>query len=441
MLGGRRATNRDNELYIIEEGFRNGWIAPRVPARRTDRRVAVVGSGPAGLAAADLLNRLGHRVTVVERADRPGGLLMYGIPNMKLPKEIVARRVGLMKAEGVGFCLHTAADASLRAEFDAVLLCGGARARPAAGGSRRKRKWRGAGRGLPHRSHPRPAGRPRALAHRAGQGRARGRRRRHRQRLRGHLPAAGLQIRCGSWKCCPLRRSGRAKANPWPEWPRVLRTDYGQLEAIAAQGGDPRLFETTVERVLADENGNVRAVETVRVARGTDGRTHAVEGTRRTLPCQLLLIAARLCRLRNRKSPSASPFPQRPPPSRHTRRHTCSRPRPLRRWRHARRSIAGRPRPRRRPRRRHGGAPLSRRRGAVKQTEPSARAQFRARGRLAPRLARRFGVSRSLLFHLSFNAYMAQGTGRSHAMNRPAKQSPLPQILAGIAHQGRKGGN
>ena len=127
MLGDDATTNRDNELYLIEEGFRNGWIAPRVPARRTDRRVAVVGSGPAGLAAADLLNRLGHRVTVVERADRPGGLLMYGIPNMKLPKEVVARRVGLMKAEGVEFRLNTEADASLRADFDAVLLCGGAR--------------------------------------------------------------------------------------------------------------------------------------------------------------------------------------------------------------------------------------------------------------------------------------------------------------------------
>ena len=87
----------------------------------------------------------------------------------------------------------------------------------------------------------------------------------------------------------PVRR---AQNNPWPEWPRVLRTDYGQMEAIAVQGGDPRLFETTVERVLADESGFVRAVETVRVARGTDGRLRPVEGTRRTLPCQLLLIAA-----------------------------------------------------------------------------------------------------------------------------------------------------
>ena len=291
MLGDDAATNRDNELYIIEEGFRNGWIAPRVPARRTDRRVAVVGSGPAGLAAADLLNRLGHRVTVVERADRPGGLLMYGIPNMKLPKEIVARRVGLMKAEGVGFCLHTAADASLRAEFDAVLLCGGAR---------RARRLE-----VPGES---ANGVALAVDYLTEATRA---------LLEGRAPsltaqgkdvlvvgggdtgndcvATCLRQGCRSvaqLEMLPAPPKRRAKANPWPEWPRVLRTDYGQLEAIAAQGGDPRLFETTVERVLADENGNIRAVEAVRVARGTDGRPHAVEGTRRTLPCQLLLIAA-----------------------------------------------------------------------------------------------------------------------------------------------------
>ena len=103
MMADNATTNRDNELYLIEEGFRNGWIKPRIPVKRTDRTIAVVGSGPSGLATADMLNRFGHRVTVIDRADRPGGLLMYGIPNMKLPKEIVSRRIGLMKAEGVEF--------------------------------------------------------------------------------------------------------------------------------------------------------------------------------------------------------------------------------------------------------------------------------------------------------------------------------------------------
>ena len=291
MLGDDAATNRDNELYLIEEGFRNGWIAPRVPARRTDRRVAVVGSGPAGLAAADLLNRLGHRVTVVERADRPGGLLMYGSPNMKLPKEIVARRVGLMKAEGVEFRLNTEADASLRADFDAVLLCGGARRarRLSVPGEEAK----GVTLAVDYLSEATRA----LLEGRASALDARG---------KDVLVVGGgdtgndcvgtcLRQGCKSvtqLEMLPAPPAQRTKNNPWPEWPRVLRTDYGQREAIAAQGRDPRLFETTVERVLAGENGHVCAVETVRVSRGADGRLHPIEGTRRTLPCQLLLIAA-----------------------------------------------------------------------------------------------------------------------------------------------------
>ncbi len=291
MLGDDAATNRDNELYLIEEGFRNGWIAPRVPARRTDRRVAVVGSGPAGLAAADLLNRLGHRVTVVERADRPGGLLMYGIPNMKLPKEVVARRVGLMKAEGVEFRLNTEADASLRADFDAVLLCGGARRarRLSVPGEEAK----GVTSAVDYLSEATRA----LLEGRASALDARG---------KDVLVVGGgdtgndcvgtcLRQGCKSvtqLEMLPAPPAQRTKNNPWPEWPRVLRTDYGQREAIAAQGRDPRLFETTVERVLAGENGHVCAVETVRVSRGADGRLHPIEGTRRTLPCQLLLIAA-----------------------------------------------------------------------------------------------------------------------------------------------------
>ena len=291
MLEKDAATNRDNELYLIEEGFRNGWIAPRVPARRTDRRVAVVGSGPAGLAAADLLNRLGHRVTVVERADRPGGLLMYGIPNMKLPKEVVARRVGLMKAEGVEFRLNTEADASLRADFDAVLLCGGARRarRLSVPGEEAK----GVTLAVDYLSEATRA----LLEGRASALDARG---------KDVLVVGGgdtgndcvgtcLRQGCKSvtqLEMLPAPPAQRTKNNPWPEWPRILRTDYGQREAIAAQGRDPRLFETTVERVLAGENGHVCAVETVRVSRGADGRLHPIEGTRRTLPCQLLLIAA-----------------------------------------------------------------------------------------------------------------------------------------------------
>ena len=164
---------------------------------------------------------------------------MYGIPNMKLPKEVVARRVGLMKAEGVEFRLNTEADASLRADFDAVLLCGGARR------ARRLNvpgeEAEGVALAVDYLSEATRAlleGRASALD-RAGQGCARGRRRRYRQRLRRHLPPAGLQSPSPSWKCCPPRPRGATQNNPWPEWPRVLRTDYGQREAIAAQGRRP----------------------------------------------------------------------------------------------------------------------------------------------------------------------------------------------------------
>ncbi len=130
-LNGDPVTIKENELGAIEDAWEAGLIQPRPPANRTDKRVAVVGSGPSGLAVADQLNRRGHQVTVFERSDRPGGLLMYGIPNMKLEKEIVLRRVTLMEAEGVEFRtgVNVGVDLSpkeLLAEYDAVVLCCGA---------------------------------------------------------------------------------------------------------------------------------------------------------------------------------------------------------------------------------------------------------------------------------------------------------------------------
>lgn len=291
MMADNATTNRDNELYLIEEGFRNGWIKPRIPVKRTDRTIAVVGSGPSGLAAADMLNRFGHRVTVIDRADRPGGLLMYGIPNMKLPKGIVSRRIGLMKAEGVEFCMNTEAHADLLKEFDAVVLCGGAR---------RARRLNVPG--------EESEGVVLAVDYLTEATRA---------LLDGH-PATfsakgkdvivvgggdtgndcvGTCLRQGcrsvtQLELMPAAPAERTRDNPWPEWPRTLRTDYGQIEAIAVQGADPRQFETTVQRIIPDESGRISEIEVVNVSRSADGRMLPVDGTQRRLSCQLLLIAA-----------------------------------------------------------------------------------------------------------------------------------------------------
>ena len=290
MMADNATTNRDNELYLIEEGFRNGWIKPRIPVKRTDRTIAVVGSGPSGLATADMLNRFGHRVTVIDRADRPGGLLMYGIPNMKLPKGIVSRRIGLMKAEGVEFCMNTEAHADLLKEFDAVVLCGGAR---------RARRLNVPG--------EESEGVVLAVDYLTEATRA---------LLDGH-PATfsakgkdvivvgggdtgndcvGTCLRQGcrsvtQLELMPAAPAERTKDNPWPEWPRTLRTDYGQIEAIAVQGADPRQFETTVQRIIPDESGRISEIEVVNVSRSADGRMLPVDGTQRRLSCQLLLIA------------------------------------------------------------------------------------------------------------------------------------------------------
>jgi len=267
-------TNRDNELYLIETGFEKGWVQPRIPRRRTDRRVAIVGSGPAGLACADLLNRLGHEVTVIDRADRAGGLLMYGIPNMKLPKAVVDRRIRLMEAEGVGFLLNTEAKPEIIDEFDAVALCGGAK-KPRALNVE----------GIFAVDYLTAATRA-VLAGNESTIDAKGK----------HVVVVGggdtgndcvgtaLRQGCDSviqLEMMPAPPGERMANNPWPEWPRTLRTDYGQLEAIHRQGSDPRIYGTTVKRLLPG------TIETVRL-KGFD----PIPGTERTIPCDLLLIAA-----------------------------------------------------------------------------------------------------------------------------------------------------
>ena len=284
-------TNRDNELYLIETGFARGWVQPRIPAGRTGKKAAVIGSGPAGLAAADLLNQLGHTVTVIERADRPGGLLMYGIPNMKLPKGIIERRVRLMEAEGVSFLLNTSATPDLPGAYDAVLLCCGSR-KPrslntdhmdADGICFAVDYLTAATRGVFSKAAPGINAQGKHVVVVGGGDTG------------NDCVGTALRQGCQSvtqLEMMPKAPDNRTAGNPWPQWPRTLRTDYGQEEAIFLQGSDPRVYETTVKSIQVNAENRITALETVRLQKQPDGKLIPVPGTEKTLPCDLMLIAA-----------------------------------------------------------------------------------------------------------------------------------------------------
>ena len=297
-------TVRDNECSIIETAFEKGYIEPRPPAVRTGKRVAVVGSGPAGLAAADQLNKLGHEVTVFERDDRVGGLLTYGIPNMKLDKRVIDRRVDLMRAEGVHFVTsaeigNTVSFEALRAGVDAVVLAIGSttpRDLPVPG-----RELKGVHfamdflrlatrRVLGDVSGPEvgdlDAGGKRVVVIGGGD--------------TGN-DCLGTAVRQGcaelvNLELMPEPPQARADHNPWPQWPRIHRTDYGHQEAIARFGADPRRYATLTKRFLADDAGErVAAVETVDVEWATDdaGKPtfQEIAGSERTVAADLVLLA------------------------------------------------------------------------------------------------------------------------------------------------------
>lgn len=299
-------TIKDIECSIIDRGWEEGWLAPNPPAFRTGKKVAVVGSGPAGLAAADQLNQAGHQVTVFERADRIGGLLMYGIPNMKLDKqEVVDRRIQLMRAEGVEFRtgVFIGRDAEwtperLRREFDAVVLCCGA-TKP---------------RDLPIE------GRDATGIHFAMDFLTANTRHQLDHGFDGSNPAlnatgkqvvvigggdtgtdcVGTSLRQGcssviQLEILPRPPKERAPNNPWPEWPKIYKMDYGQEEAAALQGDDPRNYLVQTKRFLKDAEGNLQGLEICQIEWGKDeqGRfvPQEVPGTTRTIPCQLALLA------------------------------------------------------------------------------------------------------------------------------------------------------
>jgi len=303
-------TIKNIECAIADRGFAEGWVTPRRGRVPTGKRVAVVGSGPAGLACADQLCSVGHSVTVYERADRAGGLLMYGIPNMKLDKRLVQRRLDVMAAAGVTFVTGTdvgrtyPAERLLR-EYDAVVLCGGAtqpRDLPIEG-----RHLQGI-----HFAVDYLQAATQALI--AGGFRSSGP-----IAVPSSLNARGKDVivigggDTGTDCVATALRQGcrsivqfeimerppdrRPPDNPWPEWPRIYRLDYGHVEAVARFGADPRQFATLTKRFVGDRSGCVAEVHTVSVAwsRPSNNGKHPVPseipGTERVWPAQLVLLA------------------------------------------------------------------------------------------------------------------------------------------------------
>jgi glutamate synthase (NADPH/NADH) small chain len=295
-------TIKSIEQAIIDKGFEEGWVVPDPPARRTGKKVAIVGSGPAGLAAAAQLNSAGHTVTVFERDDRIGGLLMYGIPPMKLEKHVIDRRVKVMAEEGVNFVTNTWVGKNypterLRTEFDAVVLAGGATAA-------RDLPVEGRNLGGVHfamdfllksckslldsnfadRQFIDAKGKNVIVIGGGDTG----------------TDCVGTALRHGcksllQFEILARPPTLRAPDNPWPQWPRVYKLDYGQEEAAALFGADPRRYVTVTKRLVGDAAGNVKELQTVEVewVKNGDGRSAMKEkpGTEKVWPAELVLLA------------------------------------------------------------------------------------------------------------------------------------------------------
>jgi glutamate synthase (NADPH/NADH) small chain len=302
-LNGPAVTIKEQERAIIDTAFENGTVKANPPAKRTGKTVAVIGSGPAGLAAADTLNKCGHKVTVFERSDRPGGLLMYGIPNMKLDKEVILRRIHLMAEEGVKFVNN----ANVGENYDASQILDGFDAVILATGASEPRDLQAEGRtnvkGVHFAVDFLKANTKSLLDSNLADGNYISAKDKNVIVIGGGdtgTDCVGTSLRHGCKSLVQFEIMGepvseRADSNPWPEWPKVLKVDYGQEEFIDLYGKDPREYLTTVTAIHADKDGNLESVDTVKVEwkKDENGRFGPipVKGSEKTYQAELVLLA------------------------------------------------------------------------------------------------------------------------------------------------------
>ena len=296
-LNNPAVTIKNIELAIVDKGFEEGWIKPRLIKSRSGKKVAVVGSGPAGLAAADELNQMGHSVQVYERSDRIGGLLMYGIPNMKLGKDVVDRRVDLLKQEGVEFTTNTDVGKDISTDelqdiFDAVIFTTGAtKARDLPAENRDAKGIYPAmdyltsntksllDNGIPDESELSAKGKNVIVIGGGDTG----------------TDCIGTSLRQGAksiinFELMSQPPEQRSDSNPWPEWPVIFRVDYGHEESNKVFGKDPRRYQLLTKAFIKDSNGHVKGIKTTNVD-FVDGKLTEVDGTEKTWDAELVLLS------------------------------------------------------------------------------------------------------------------------------------------------------